>query len=513
MMLGFINNGAPARGATNHDVTSERTASDSAQPTKKKKVYKKGGYSKLAQIHDLLESYVPEMLATEERRRPEIYTRVASLEAVRALGLGKIEIVSWFKRARLRAARADAARGGDASSSSAIAHRSSDSTVPEGGGADDANNASDGLGVSGRYSNRLPSDEEVASMILANFPRADLHASSSYMRVPPNHGAGSSGMSTESAVRAFGGQPRVSLHVPATSGLRICPDPLVFHQCHPGLASSSTPRDLVDTASERPGRPKFMHQSRSAPEPPEPLSRLGPLSVPEPLIEPSQHASFSVPEPPLDSLGQSFRIARPSLEPLGRHGPLELPFSIPEPLSAASEPLFLETSASAPVFSTPVISSQHPPVRSAAERSLQRYGLAVPRVHSDPLVNPTTFGGVASMGNLTDQQRHPHMSHPSVLSAVGSLQVPTPSLAATFLPPSGPVVRAEASCTSTENETIPGPGGPLVHSDSLLDYLPYDVPLGRLTPALRGTADQELPAALALTELNMHEPGLLRRSS
>ena len=74
----------------------ERNAEDS----KPKRPYQRGGHQRMARVNDLLMSFMDEMLQTEEKDREAFYKRLTNLDAVKAAGVGRLEIVSWFKRAR-----------------------------------------------------------------------------------------------------------------------------------------------------------------------------------------------------------------------------------------------------------------------------------------------------------------------------------------------------------------------------------------------------------------------------
>lgn len=74
----------------------ERNADDS----KPKRPYQRGGHQRMARVNDLLMSFMDEMLQTEDKDREAFYKRLTNLDAVRAAGVGRLEIVSWFKRAR-----------------------------------------------------------------------------------------------------------------------------------------------------------------------------------------------------------------------------------------------------------------------------------------------------------------------------------------------------------------------------------------------------------------------------
>jgi hypothetical protein len=65
-----------------------------------KRPYQKGGRERLGKINGLLHSYMEEMVHTEEKDREAFYKRLANLEEVQAAGVGRLEIVSWFKRSR-----------------------------------------------------------------------------------------------------------------------------------------------------------------------------------------------------------------------------------------------------------------------------------------------------------------------------------------------------------------------------------------------------------------------------
>jgi hypothetical protein len=82
--------------------TSENTSKHehAAYDTRPKRPYLKGGHQRMARVNDLLMSFMDEMLQTEERDREAFYKRLANLEGIQAAGVGRLEIVSWFKRAR-----------------------------------------------------------------------------------------------------------------------------------------------------------------------------------------------------------------------------------------------------------------------------------------------------------------------------------------------------------------------------------------------------------------------------
>ena len=65
-----------------------------------KRKYVRGGRKKLKVVSSLLESHLPECLATNENERHLFYARVIALPEVVTAGVTREEVLSWYKRAR-----------------------------------------------------------------------------------------------------------------------------------------------------------------------------------------------------------------------------------------------------------------------------------------------------------------------------------------------------------------------------------------------------------------------------
>jgi hypothetical protein len=285
---------------------AEDNADGTAHAKKKKRVYKKGGHSKLSSIQALLESFVPEMMATDERRRPGVYSRVSELAAVKALGLGKVEIVSWFKRARQRVARGDVPGGkgaaASATASSAAFLRRSD----HGHGSENQTEEEDSNGGSrgearaeARWFDGL-SDNQRA------FPRSDPPTSALGLHVPMADARGG-GASFGRCVPEPLSRPEPLDHPQPPTRPHLCgiPDPPL---ALPGPFESQAPYILA--ALSQPGSLK---NSISIPNPvsriesyevqssiPAPWLRPGPFEVPGPASRAGSwegQSSFPAPSP------------------------------------------------------------------------------------------------------------------------------------------------------------------------------------------------------------------------